>query len=408
MVPADSSGAGVDGRPTPLELRAAIAAGMAANVAGAWDVRLASTRVVFGEHALERLGELTLELGARRVLVVTDPGIRRAGHVERAVASLVAAGVTAHVFEDVEQNPTTRHVEAGVHVARSEQIDGLIGLGGGSAMDCAKGINFVLTGGGKMEDYWGKGKANGPMLPSLGVPTTAGTGSEAQSFALIAQAGTGIKMACGDQRAAFRTVVLDPALTVSVPRDVVAAAGVDAITHAIESYVSRAANPLSRLFAREAWRLLALHLPEALCASAGLEARAGMLLGSFLAGGAIELSMLGAAHACANPLTARFGVIHGHAVGLMLPHVMRLNAPRVRGLYQELSAADAGSDGTALVDRFCELRALAGLPETLRSCAVIHEHLLPMAGEAAAQWTADFNPVPAGEHEMLRLYEAAY
>ena len=135
-------------------------------------------------------------------------------------------------------------------------FDLLIGLGGGSAMDCAKGINFILTNGGRMEDYWGVDKATKPMLPSIGIPTTAGTGSEAQSFALISQEDTHQKMACGDKKARFRTVILDPALTKSTPKGVTAATGIDAISHAVESYVSTRRNPISQMFAKEAWRLL--------------------------------------------------------------------------------------------------------------------------------------------------------
>ena len=143
-----------------------------------------STRVVFGENALDQLGTLTKELGGRRVLVVTDPGIIRSGIVERAIDSLKVARLEAFVFDGVAENPTSRHVANGTQFAKDQEgIDLLIGLGGGSAMDCAKGINFILTNGGQMEDYWGVDKATKPMLPSIGIPTTAGTGSEAQSFA---------------------------------------------------------------------------------------------------------------------------------------------------------------------------------------------------------------------------------
>ena len=157
---------------------------------GSWETELGGYRLLFGVGAVERLGELAREIGGSRVLVVTDAGIGGAGHVARAVESLSNSGIEAVVFDGVEENPTTRHVEAGLTAAREHGADCLIGLGGGSAMDCAKGVNFLLTNGGRMEDYWGSGKATRPMLPSIGVPTTAGTGSEAQSYALICQAET--------------------------------------------------------------------------------------------------------------------------------------------------------------------------------------------------------------------------
>ncbi|HAW31824.1 MAG TPA: alcohol dehydrogenase, partial [Planctomycetaceae bacterium] len=144
------------------------------------------TRIVFGSGSLNRLGALAVAENARRVLLVTDKGLAAAGHEARAVASLEDSGIEITIFDDVHANPTTVDVERGLQVARQHQIDLIVGLGGGSSMDCAKGINFLLTNGGKMEDYWGVGKASKPMLPLIAVPTTAGTGSEAQSFAVIA------------------------------------------------------------------------------------------------------------------------------------------------------------------------------------------------------------------------------
>ncbi|MCY2967984.1 MAG: iron-containing alcohol dehydrogenase, partial [Planctomycetota bacterium] len=195
------------------------------------------TRVVFGAGKLTELGTLALELGARRGLLVTDRGLAKAGHPQRGIALLEQAGLTVTVFDDVQENPTSDDVERGLAVARAAQIDLLIGLGGGSSMDCAKGINFLLTNGGVMEDYWGTGKAKLPMLPMIAVPTTAGTGSEAQSYALIANTRTHMKMACGDPKAACKIALLDPELTLSMPPSVTTASGIDAVSHAVESYV---------------------------------------------------------------------------------------------------------------------------------------------------------------------------
>src|SRR5262249_13967102 len=214
------------------------------------------TRVVFGPSSLARLGELVRELGGRRVLLVTDPGLEAAGHPQRAVESLRAAALEIFLFDGVEENPTTRHVDNGLAFARTNQIDFIVAVGGGSSMDCAKGINFLYTNGGSMIDYKGFGKAAKPMLPSVAVPTTSGTGSEAQSYALIADEETHMKMACGDRKAAFRVAVLDPEVTISQPPKVTAITGIDAIAHAIETYATTKRNPLSQSFAREAWRLL--------------------------------------------------------------------------------------------------------------------------------------------------------
>jgi len=361
-----------------------------------------STRVVFGENSLDQLGDLTRELGGTRVLVVTDPGIISAGIVERALDSLKAACLNPFVFDGVKENPTSRHVANGAQFAKDQGgIDLLIGLGGGSAMDCAKGINFILTNGGRMEDYWGVDKATKPMLPSIGIPTTAGTGSEAQSFALISQAGTHQKMACGDKKARFRTVILDPVLTATTPKGVAAATGIDAISHAVESYVSTRRNPISQMFAKEAWRLLEKSFAVVVSDSENIEARSRMLLGAHSAGAAIENSMLGAAHACANPLTARYNITHGVAVALMLPSVIHFNSQVVGTLYQELYPS-------SLHQRISELKAVAGLPERLRDFEIQREDLPQLAEAASKEWTGKFNPRQVSIVELLELYEASY
>lgn len=374
---------------------------------GRWEVEFGSARVVFGQATLDRLGPLVRDLGCLRVFLVTDAGIVKAGHVERAVRALEEKGCAVRVFDGVEENPSTRHVAEAAQVAGEMGTDCIVGLGGGSAMDCAKGVNFVLTQGGRIEDFRGFGLARKPMLPSIGIPTTAGTGSEAQSFALISREDSHAKMACGDRKAKFRAVILDPALTLTLPRAVTAATGMDAVSHALESYVSTRGNPVSRMMAKEAWRLVEGSFPTVLESSQDAGARGRMLLGAHLAGAAIEHSMLGAAHACANPLTARFGVTHGIAVGLMLPHVIRFNGPEVGGLYGELSdGADDGGGGLAA--RTGELLSAAGLPGKLRDCSIPRKALSGLAEEAAQQWTLEFNPRKATRKELLELYEAAY
>jgi alcohol dehydrogenase len=374
-----------------------------------WEAELGRYRLIYGAGRVDRLGRLAREIGGSRVLVVTDPGIREAGHVAPALESLKQAGIETRVFEEVDENPTAQHVDEGVSVAREHGADCLVGLGGGSAMDCAKGVNFVLTNGGRIDDYWGTGKATKAMLPSIGIPTTAGSGAEAQSYALICQDGTGIKMACGDKKAMFQRVILDPQLAASVPPDVAAVSGVDAVSHAVESYVTTRRNPVSQMLAREAWRLLETNLPAILTGTEDVGAWGKMLLGAHLAGAAIEQSMLGAAHACANPLTARFPIPHGIAVGLMLPHVIRLNATHVGPLYEELRlAVDPAAPPALLEDRIHELRAIAGLPESLRDYQIPRSCLSELAAEAEGQWTAGFNPRPVTRLELLELYEAAY
>ena len=419
-----------------------------------WSIHTAPGRVLYGAGTIDLLGDVGRELGARRPLLVSDPGVEAAGHVDRASASLRRANLAVAVFRGVEENPGERNVSAAAGAAREHDADLLIGLGGGSAMDCAKGANFVFTNGGRMEDYWGFGKASKPMLPSIGVPCTAGTGSEAQSFAVISREDDHRKMACGDPKARFAATLLDPELVRTAPPDVMAATALDALSHALESFVCTAANPYSRMFASEGFaRLLrgfdavvearstgagngasAESRPAAgdgrSAASAGARAAgdgpngaaaAGanelwgeMLLGAHFAGAAIEASMLGAAHGLANPLTARYDITHGVAVAVVLDHVVRFNGAGNGAGYgglTRLAFGDGPDNGVAserLAELWAGLRDRAGVAARLRDLGVREADLDLLASQAAEQWTAQFNPRSAAASDMLALYRAAF
>jgi alcohol dehydrogenase len=372
------------------------------------------TRVVYGIDSIERLGTLAAAFPGT-VLIVTDPGIAAAGHLDRALRTLSDRETV--IFDQVRENPTTDDVDACVAAAEAAGVGLIVGLGGGSSLDTAKGCNFLLTNGGRMQDYWGVGKAKHPMLPLIAVPTTSGTGSECQSFALIADAQTHLKMACGDPKAAPRIALLDPTLTLSQPRGVTACTGIDAVSHAVETAVTNRRNELSLLYSREALRLTLGSLERVLECPDDLSARARMQLGAAHAGTAIENSMLGAAHAAANPLTAHFQVIHGHAVGLMLPHVVRFNAadPEAAAGYHAavVAAGLAGPDmppaeaAELLASRLSGLLTAAGLPQTLAGCGVTAESIPLLAREAAAQWTARMNPREVGAPDFEKLYTRA-
>jgi alcohol dehydrogenase len=371
------------------------------------------TRVVFGEGSISRLGELARDLGFKRTLLVADLGLLRSGHVDEAVKPLASAGIAVFTFHDFDVNPTSAMVESGRDFGRSCEIDSLIGLGGGSSMDCAKGINFLLTNGGSMRDYWGYGKAPQPMLPMIGIPTTAGTGSEAQCYALISDSDTHVKMACGDPKASFRVALLDPLLTASQPEEVTATTGYDAIAHSVETYVTTARTPISETFSREAWRLLEANYERVLQSPRDIEARGSMQLGAYYAGVAIESSMLGATHACANPLTARYDTLHGVAIALLLPHVVRWNVAVSGTRYDELMTMigkyrQGAHPGSSLIERLSELAKAGGLPQSLGSAGIPKNDLPVLAAEAATQWTGQYNPRPFDEAGALEVYECAY
>lgn len=369
------------------------------------------TRIISGPGSVDRLGGIAAELGFRRTLLVADLGMESAGYVARVTKLLNDVGVDVFVFNDYGVNPDSTVIERGRSFSESLKPDSIIGLGGGSSLDCAKGINFVLTNGGNITDYIGYHITAQPLLPMIGVPTTAGTGSEVQSYAVLAEAGTHKKIACGTPTAAFRVAILDAELTVSQPQDVTATSGFDAIAHSVETFVSTRRTPFSEILSREAWRLLESNYETVLGSPNNLSAREAMQFGACLAGIAIENSMLGATHACANPLTAHYGTIHGAALAMLLPTVVRWNVTTSEERYAELSEA-AGLEGTnpteALASRLEQLAELGGLQQRLRSNGIDEVDLPILAGEASEQWTGRFNPRPFDYQGALEVYQTAY
>ncbi len=373
--------------------------------------------VHFGAGASNRAGELAKGLG-KRALLVTDQGLSEAGHAGRIKTHMEKSGLRVTLFDQSIENPTESSVQDCVDIAKSGEIDLIVGLGGGSSMDTAKGCNFILTNGGRMANYWGVGKATREMLPLIALPTTAGTGSECQSFALIAEDQTHRKMACGDRKALPRVTILDPELTLSQPKMVTACTGVDALTHALESAVTKKRNELSDRHAQLAFKLIQENLPRVFDAPEDVEARGNVLLGASHAGAAIERSMLGAAHSMANPLTAKYGTVHGVAVGLSLPVVMQFNAklPEIKSIYAKLAhhsglipvSSSEDEAFEALVARVSELLALAEFPSSLQELGVLEEDLPVLSEEACGQWTAGFNPRPLEPKDFLQLYSSLF
>ena len=395
-------------------------------------------KIVFGPGTLGELPACAREVGGTSVFLVTDTGLIRAGHAARATALLTAAGIPVTLYDHAHENPTEADAAACCAAARAARFDCFVALGGGSSMDTAKACNFLLTNGGAMRDYHGYGKATKPMLPLIAIPTTSGTGSECQSYALVSRDDTHEKMACGDPKARARTALLDPELTATQPRSVAVLTGLDALSHALESAVTTKRNALSAPYAEAAFRHLATALERVIAGTAMLEDRGHMQLGAALAGLAIENSMLGAAHAAANPLTARHGIVHGHAVALMLPHVMRFNAadPAVAAIYARLAkllpspgvpvpvgpqlaeAALAPDDPTKVrpynhgvaedasrliewVAAIVARRALPPLPSAAMDFAAL-------ADDATRQWTGKFNPRPLQAADFVALYRRAF
>lgn len=357
---------------------------------------------------LKELPTVVRELGVTSVLLVTDKGIVKAGHVAVTRALLEETGIHVDVFDGVQENPTESDASACCEFAKARSFDGFLALGGGSSMDTAKAANFLLTNGGRMSDYHGYGKATHPLLPFVAIPTTAGTGSECQSYALVSRDGSHEKMACGDPKALARAAILDPDITDSQPQSVAVQTGVDALAHALESAVCTKRTELSGMYSEAAFRHIIRAIDDIMDGTVHGDDRGHMLLGAALSGLAIENSMLGGAHASANPLSARHGVIHGRAVALMLPTVLRFNEadPTTKGIYDRYARilSEVGISELSLVDW---VTSLVGRMKPIE-LTIDDAEIENLAEEAKAQWTGQFNPIPLAVEDFANLYRAVF
>lgn len=368
-------------------------------------------KVVAGSGSACRLGEL---LPAGRCLFVTDANVRALGLADPTLAALEAAGIKAVIFDSVEQDPSLDTLLASV--AAGEGCSSVVGFGGGSPMDVAKLAAYLIGSGDDLDDIWGLAKATGAGLPLALVPTTAGTGSEATAVSVITVGGS-VKNAVNSPPLLARWALLDPELTVGLPRHVTAATGVDAMVHAIEAYTTaHRKNPLSDMLAREALRLLAENLLRACDRPDDREARGNMLLGAHLAGVAFNNAPVAGVHALAYPLGGHFHVPHGLSNSLVLTHVLGHNMPAAMPLYAELGCvldpalADQGlqAQAQAFVERLADLSRRSGLPQRLSEVGIGAEHLDLLASEAMKQERLLVNnPCPITEADARRLYEAA-
>ncbi|NMG40397.1 iron-containing alcohol dehydrogenase [Chelativorans sp. ZYF759] len=375
--------------------------------------------LVFRPSAAGELGAIAASRLGGSVLFVTDPGLTRLGLGEPAIASLQEAGLKVTVFDAVEADPSLATLMKAVEIGRAANATGVAGFGGGSSLDVAKLAALLLGSGEDLDEAWGVGNAKGPRLPLVLVPTTAGTGSEVTPVSIIT-VGQEEKRGVSSALLLPDIAVLDPDLTLGLPPAITAATGIDAMVHAIEAYASRSANnnPLSKTLAREALRLLAANIETAVFDGQNMEARSAMLLGSMLAGQAFANSPVAAVHALAYPIGGTFHVPHGLSNALVLPHVLRFNAPEAAHLYAEI-AGDcfpdlAGGDDTqgrcsAFIERLAGLSARVGLQQRLRDVGIGEEHLAKMAADAMKQQRLLVNnPRAVSQADALDIYRAAW
>ncbi|QGW78093.1 iron-containing alcohol dehydrogenase [Pseudomonas alkylphenolica] len=370
--------------------------------------------------AASRLAHLCRERGARRVLIVTDPGIARLGLLAPLLPGFAGQGLAVEVFDRVQADPPQACVLEVVQQARAMQADLIVGFGGGSSMDVAKLVALLAHPQCQQQlgDIYGVDQARGQRLPLIQVPTTAGTGSEVTPIAIVTT-GEHSKMGVVSTLLLPDLALLDADLTLGLPPQVTAATGIDAMVHAIEAYTSKLKrNPLSSLLAREALRLLASNLDLAVHNGSNREARQAMLLGACLAGQAFANAPVAAVHALAYPLGGHFHIPHGLSNALVLPHVLRFNAEAAAPLYAELAplllgdrlqAGDAYTQTEQFVSALAELSPRCGLPTRLRDAGVPADSLEQLASDAMLQQRLLVNnPRAVSEADALAIYRAAY
>ena len=374
--------------------------------------------VVVGAGASEKIGDMVATMGISRVLIVTDAGIIQFGLLDKAILSLNAHNIEYSVYADVVADPPESVVMDAVAKAQVFECDAVIGFGGGSSMDVAKLLAVLINGEQSLSEIYGVDQVTGGRLPLIQVPTTAGTGSEATMVSIITTGET-TKAGVVSRTLLADKIILDASLTIGLPAHVTAATGIDAMVHAIEAYTSkRLKNPLSDMLAREALRLLAANIVTAVKQGDDLEARGAMLLGAMLAGQAFANAPVAAVHALAYPLGGNYHIPHGLSNSLVLPFVLRFNAPAAAELYAEIAPLimpgkvlpDDPVAGTELLaDYFLSLAVDLGLQTTLREMDIPEDDLPKLAKESMLQQRLLINnPREVGLDDSLAIYRQAY
>lgn len=374
--------------------------------------RIAAGRGVSGSLGLEME-----KLGVRRAFVVTDQVLMQLGLVQKVLDGLAGSAVeVAGIFDEVRPNSEVGLVEKGAGLARVAGADVLVAIGGGSNIDTAKGMNIILSEGGHLLDYEGFGVITRPLKPLVAIPTTAGTGSEVTQFAVIKHEAIHTKLSFSSPYLAPNLAILDPELTVNLPPKLTASTGMDALTHAVETYVSTSWNPIADGLALEAIRIIGANLVEATTNGGNLEARYQMLVASTMAGMAFSSGMVGCVHAMAHAAGGLFDVPHGIANSILLPYGMEYNLEARPEKFREIARAlgndvedqDPKAGGWTAIEAVFDLAERCGLPRALSEAGVPEEGLPTMAEAAMVDGAIFTNPRPAEYDEILAVLKKAY
>ena len=374
------------------------------------------TRNVFGEGAVQEAGDLLKSLGAKKCLIVTDRYLGQIGMADRVQGILKKAGIEACIFAGAEPNPTDKNVEAGARFYQENECNSIISLGGGSSHDCAKGIGLVAANGGQIADFEGVDKSSKPMIPLMAINTTAGTASEITRFCIITDTSRKVKMAIVDWRVTPQIAINDPELMKGMPPSLTASTGMDALTHAIEAYVSTDANPLTDAAAIMAIKMIAHYLPKAVANGNYMKARDKMAYAQYLAGIAFNNASLGYVHAMAHQLGGFYNLPHGVCNAILLPYVESYNLignmNRFRDVAQAMGVQVEGISVTCAAEKAIEaikkLSRQLEIPTDLKQLGVREEDFGIMADNAKKDVCQLTNPRTATREQVIEIYRQAY
>lgn len=372
------------------------------------------TIIEFGQGSVKSLAEHVKSLGGSNVLVVGDPGVSKAGIVRRIEEPLIEAGIPYTVFTDVGVEATIESVDSGTIAAKSNGCDIVVGVGGGSALDTAKSIALMLVHPGHIRDYVGLDKVPSPGAPIIAVPTTAGTGSEITRFSVLSDKGAKAKLSVGSMYNCPTLALCDPELTLTLPSHITAATGMDALTHALESYVNKVTQPISEGLSLQSMKLVAKSLRLAVVQGDNLDARDDMLLASTMAAMAFNTTRLGLAHALAIPLGAHFNIPHGVVNAILLPEVMQFNLigntdkfieiARIFGEKTDHLTSREAAEKAVIAVR--QLKKDVGITQTLTDYGVEEEHLDMIVEEAMMSGNVPINPVKPTLEDLKNICRA--
>ena len=374
------------------------------------------TSIHFGVGMIDQLGQIVRDVRGSKVLLVLDPNLREAGLVDSIIAPLDRDSIAYEIFDHIDPEPGLKLADEGAELAKKTGADCVVGVGGGSAMDVAKAIAILVTNGGKAVDYLGVGKIKKAGLPKIMIPTTAGTGAEVTFTAVFINEETGSKGGMNGDPLYPDAALLDPALTLTLPQNVTAAPGIDALTHALEAYVSTQSHAISDMYAFEAMDLISRNLGMAYANGDNLEARSAMMLGSLLAGKALATAGVGLVHAMAYPLGGMFGIPHGLANAVLLPYVVEYNiignpekfAQIAELMGEDIEGLSQREAANRAVEAVWDLNTDVGIPSSLADLD-IPEDKIPEMAEIALTVTrpVENNPRKPTLDDVIRIYETA-